>query len=220
MRQLPEHSTLFRGDEEHEKDLVTFRLGSRRRFRATAILGAGAITAAFLHVSEAKPIVAVSVTLGIMVVNFLLTQFTTRADRHRPWHRYAFATLDVVLVSTVVMSFGNEALVVLYFLIIVPYSFDRGRSLGQYTAVLSTSAFLTSSWLFSAMNPNVAARPVWTAVAAGLLPRNSSGGSATRVTTSAMRNTAISRLGWRVATRTSSGFCNEVSIACSSSSVP
>src|SRR5947209_1267992 len=140
MRQLPEHSIHFRGDEEHEKDLVTFRLGSRRRFRATAILGASAITAAFLHVSEARPIVAIGVTLGIIVVNFLLTQFTTRADRLRPWHRYAFATLDVFLVSTVVMSFGNEALVVLYFLIIVPYSFDRGRSLGQYTPVLSTSA--------------------------------------------------------------------------------
>src|SRR5437763_16953790 len=98
MRQLPEHSSHFRGDEEHEKDLVTFRLGSRRRFRATAILGAGAITAAFLHVSEARAVVAISVTLGIMVVNFLLTEFTPRADRRRPWLRYAFATLDVVLV--------------------------------------------------------------------------------------------------------------------------
>ena len=169
MRQLSDHSTQFRGDEEHEKDLVTFRLGSRRRFRATAIIGAGAIIAAFLHISEAKPSVAIAVTLGIMLVNFLLTRFTTRADTHRPWHRYAFATLDVFLVSTVVMSFGNEALVILYFLIVVPYSFDRGRSLGQYTAVISTSAFIGSSWVFAIMNPNVPTRPIWTAVAAGLL---------------------------------------------------
>lgn len=169
MRQLPEHSIQFRGDEEHEKDLVTFRLGSRRRFRATAILGAGAITAAFLHINEARPSVAIGVTLGIMLVNFLLTRFTTRADTHRPWHRYAFATLDVFLVSTVVMSFGNEALVILYFIIVVPYSFDRGRSLGQYTAVLSAFAFIVSSWLFAVMNPNVATRPVWTAAAAALL---------------------------------------------------
>jgi methyl-accepting chemotaxis protein len=169
MRQLPEHLIPFRGDEEHEKDLVTFRLGARRRFRATAILGAGAIVAAFLHISEAKPVVAIGVTLGIMLLNFLLTRFTTRAETHQPWHRYAFATLDVLLVSTVVLSFGNEALVILYFLIVVPYSFDRGRALGQFTAILSTFAFVTSSWLFGLMNPNVATRPVWTAAAAGLL---------------------------------------------------
>src|SRR5438132_4323518 len=102
MRQLPEHSIHFRGDEEHEKDLVTFRLGSRWRFRATAILGAGSITAAFLHINDARPTVAIAVTLGIMIVNFLLTRFTTRAETHQSWHRYAFATLDVFLVSTVV----------------------------------------------------------------------------------------------------------------------
>jgi methyl-accepting chemotaxis protein len=169
MRQLPEQLQRSREDEEHEKDLVTFRLGSRRRFRATAILGAGSITAAFLHINDARPIIAIGVTLGIMVVNFLLTRFTTRAETHRPWHRYAFATLDVFLVSTVVMSFGNEALAVLYFIVVVPYSFDRGRSLGQYTAILSTIAFLGSSWAFSVMNPNVAVRALWTAAAGALL---------------------------------------------------
>ena len=169
MQRLPERSHRFRDNEEHQKDLVTFRLGARRRFRATVIIGAGAIVAAFLHVSEARPAVAIGVTLGIMLVNFLLTRFTTRAETHRPWHRYAFATLDVLLVSTVVMSFGNEALVSLYFLVVVPYSFDRGRSLGRYTAILSTLAFVASSWLFTALNPSVVARPEWTFAAAGLL---------------------------------------------------
>ena len=168
MRRQPERLQRFRDNEEHQKDLVTFRLGSRRRFRATAIIGAGAIVGAFLHISEAKPIIAIAVTVGVMLVNFLLTRFTLRAETHRPWHRYAFATLDVLLVSTVVMTFGNEALVSLYFLIVVPYSFDRGRSLGQYAAILSTLAFLTSSWFFATMNPSVGVRPVWTAVAAGL----------------------------------------------------
>jgi len=169
MQRPAERSHRFRDNEEHQKDLVTFRLGARRRFRATAIIGAGAITAAFLHVSEARPAIAIGVTLGIVLVNFLLTRFTTKAETHRPWHRYAFATLDVLLVSTVVMSFGNEALVALYFLVVVPYSFDRGRALGQYTAILSTLAFLGSSWLFVAMNPAVVARPEWTAAAAALL---------------------------------------------------
>lgn len=169
MRQPPEYQNRFHDGEEHEKDLVTFRLGARRRFRATTILGALAITAAFLHVSEVQPAMAASVTFGIMLVNLLLTRFATRAERHRPWHRYAFATLDVFLVSTVVMSFGNESLAVLYFIVVVPYSFDRGRALGQYTAIASASGFLGSSWVYATLNPGAAVRPVWTAGAAGLL---------------------------------------------------
>jgi methyl-accepting chemotaxis protein len=169
MRQPPDRNGRFHDGEEHEKDLVTFRLGARRRFRATAILGAGAIAAAYLHVSEVAPAVAISVTLGIMLVNILLTRFATRAERHRPWHRYAFATLDVILVSTVVMSFGNESLAVLYFIVVVPYSFDRGRALGQYTAIVSSLAFLGSSWVFATLNPGAAVRPVWTFGAAALL---------------------------------------------------
>src|SRR5207237_994879 len=102
-------------------------------------------------------------------VNLWLTRCPTRAESHRSWHRDGFATLDVLLVSTVLLSFGNEALVVLYFLIIVPYSFDRGSALGHYTAVVSTCAFVASSWLFGVLNPGVVARPVWTAGAAGLL---------------------------------------------------
>src|SRR5438105_13398775 len=105
---MGQQSYQVRQNEEHEKDLVTFRLGARRRFRATAIIGAGAITAAFLHVSEAKPAVAIGVTLGIMLVNVLLRRFTTRAGTHRPWHRYAFATLGGPLVSTSVRRFGQE----------------------------------------------------------------------------------------------------------------
>ena len=107
----------------------------------------------------------------------------------------------MLLVSTVVMSFGNEALVTLYFLIVVPYSFDRGRSLGQYTAILSTLAFLGSSWLFTMMNPNVVTRPVWTVAAAACSwsfhgkrcrsRRSSFGESAIRASTSATRSSGI-----------------------------
>ena len=156
-------------DEEHEKDLVTFRLGARRRLRATAVVGLGAVAVSWLQVSDVSPFVAAAVTLGIVVVNFLLTRLTTRGDSHRWWHRYAFATLDVICVSTVVMAFGNEGLVIIYFLVVVPYSFDRGRALGYYTAGLSTLAFLGASWSYGRMNPDAATRPVWTVSAASML---------------------------------------------------
>ena len=72
MRQQPDDFQRSREDEEHEKDLVTFRLGSRRRFRATLILGAAAITGAFLHVSEARPVVAIGVTLGGLLLDVVV----------------------------------------------------------------------------------------------------------------------------------------------------
>ena len=37
---------------------------------------------------------------------------------------------------------GNDSLVVLYFVAIIPYSFDRGRTLGYYTSILSTVLFI------------------------------------------------------------------------------
>jgi methyl-accepting chemotaxis protein len=53
--------------------------------------------------------------------------------------------------------------------VVVPYSFDRGRTLGYYSSIASTAAFLGSSWFFAAMNPTVPQRVVWTGAAAGLL---------------------------------------------------
>jgi methyl-accepting chemotaxis protein len=154
--------------EEQEKDLITFRLGAKRRFRATLVLGSAAIVAALLHRAPVAPLVAFLVAAGTMAVNQLLTMLSTREELYRWWYRYLFSTLDVFLLSTIVMSFGNESLVVLYFLVVVPYSFDRGRSLGQYTAFISTLAFLGSSWWYSVSNPAEPTRPMWTGAAAGL----------------------------------------------------
>ncbi|HKO16467.1 MAG TPA: methyl-accepting chemotaxis protein [Gemmatimonadaceae bacterium] len=162
----PHHPT---SSEEQEKDSVTFRLGSRRRARAIAVLGISAFVAAWLHIGAAAPLAAVVVSGGGLLANYLLTTLATRADTHRWWHRYAFASLDVLLVSTLVVAFGDEALAALYFIIIVPYSFDRGRALGYYTAGLSTAAFLASSWWYATMNPRAPIRPAWTAVSAALL---------------------------------------------------
>ena len=166
---MPHSPTRTRKHEEHEKDLVTFRLGARRRLRAAVILGSAATVAAWQKIGDVSVVVPIAVTLGILLVNFLLTKLTTESSNHRPWYRFAFATLDVVLISTIVMPFGNESLVILYFLVVVPYSFDRGRALGYYSAVASAMAFLLSSWMFARMNPAAPTRPVWTIAAAAML---------------------------------------------------
>jgi methyl-accepting chemotaxis protein len=156
------------GSEELEKDLITFRLGGKRRLRASFVLGIAAVIAAMLHQAPIDPLNAAVVALGAITINQLLTRLATRRDRHRWWYRYLFATLDVFLLSTIVMGFGNESLAILYFLVVVPYSFDRGRALGYYTAILSTIAFLASMLWYSLTDPQPA-RPLWAGAAAGLL---------------------------------------------------
>ena len=155
--------------EDLEKDQITFRLGARRRLSATVILGAAALLASLLGALPILPALVLVVMFGAITVNFLLTRLSTRVDRHRWWYRYLFASLDVILISTVVMSLGNESLAALYFLVVVPYSFDRGRALGYYTSLLSAGAFLGSSWWYSFNSPPQPLRPMWTFAAAGLL---------------------------------------------------
>ena len=157
------------GSEELEKDFITFRLGGKRRLRATFVLGTAAVVAAMLHQAPVAPIYAALVAFGAIAINHLLTRLATRRDRHRWWYRYLFATLDVFLLSTIVMAFGNESLAILYFLVVVPYSFDRGRSLGYFTAIVSTLAFLGSTWWYSLTDSARPVDAVWSGTAAGLL---------------------------------------------------
>jgi methyl-accepting chemotaxis protein len=155
--------------EDLEKDQITFRLGARRRLSATLVLGAAALLAALTGAVPLLPWLVLVVMSGAILINVLLTRLATRVERHRWWYRYLFATLDVILISTVVMSLGNESLALLYFIVVVPYSFDRGRALGYFSSLLSAGAFLLSSWWYATSSPAQSIRPVWTFAAAGLL---------------------------------------------------
>jgi methyl-accepting chemotaxis protein len=82
--------------------------------------------------------------------------------------RYAVATLDVALISAVVAAMRQNALVMLYFLVVVPYSFDRGRALGYFTASASALGFLLVRLPALPPDSGLAAR-VWVMVFAALL---------------------------------------------------
>lgn len=155
--------------EELEKDFITFRLGARRRYQATAMIGGAALVASLVRATPISPFLVLAIALGSAITNALLTIFATRPETYRWWHRYAFATLDVFLISSVVTTFGNESLGALYFLAIVPYSFDRGRVLGYYVAGLSAIAFVLSSWAYSLSPGANPVRYAWVFVGSGVL---------------------------------------------------
>jgi methyl-accepting chemotaxis protein len=90
--------------------------------------------------------VAISTVLLIagsaLALNFVLTALATGVLSTVWWMRYAIAALDVALISTVVAVLRHDSLIILYFLVILPYSFDRGKALGYFTAGLSAVGFL------------------------------------------------------------------------------
>jgi methyl-accepting chemotaxis protein len=140
-------------DEQKQKDLVTFRLGARRR-RATVILvGLALYIAVLLEVITAPMWVMATLFVGAMIANETLTAVATSERRYRWWHRFLFATLDVTLISILVAVFGYSGLIAVYFVAIIPYSFDQGHALGRFATALSVAGYVAARTFHASMHP-------------------------------------------------------------------
>jgi Methyl-accepting chemotaxis protein len=128
--------------EDRAKDTITFRLGAKRRYMMTALLGSIGLAAAIAGVMPASVGTVLGIAGAAFTLNYLLTTLATGMLASVWWMRYAVAMLDVALISAVVAVLRQDAGIILYFLVIVPYSFDRGRALGYFTAVSSALGFV------------------------------------------------------------------------------
>ena len=155
--------------EERDKDLVTFRQGSRRRMLSTLLIGAAMFVAERAGIARVPFAVMAAIAGGAIALNWAFTRIATSPGMYRWWHRYLFATLDAVLISTLVFVFGGTGLAVIYFMAIVPYSFDRGRAIGQYTALVSAAGFVLAAWLHHGWRPDDAFSLPWVLVVATLM---------------------------------------------------
>ena len=154
--------------EDAEKDALTFRLGARRRYLMTGVL---ALAAAVVSVSGLASVALSTVALvagGSVAANAVLTALAIGPLRRHWQMRYVVAALDVVLISTTVGVMRQDGLAVLYFLVIIPYSFDRGKHLGYFTGALSAVAFTAARELWPA-DPVTSHARVWSAVCGVLL---------------------------------------------------
>jgi methyl-accepting chemotaxis protein len=156
-------------DEERAKDLNTFRVAGRRRFWSTIVATLLLIGSVVLGLVEMPVSVILTVFLVAVCGNWALGAVAGREAGYRWWFRYLVAGYDTLLVSLLVAMFGTPSLALLYFLAIVPYSFDRGRALGFAVLVTSEVGFLAASWFHAQRFPETA--PAWPQVllAAALL---------------------------------------------------
>jgi methyl-accepting chemotaxis protein len=95
----------------------------------------------------------IAMSIGALALNEALTRVATRPARYRWWHKYLFALFDITLVSSLVLVFGYSALIAVYFVAIVPYSFDQGRTLGRFMALTSAAEYLLAAWLHHRSHP-------------------------------------------------------------------
>jgi methyl-accepting chemotaxis protein len=128
--------------EDRAKDTLTFRLGAKRRYLLTAVLGGAGLVASLLGVVPGSVVTTLVIAGSAVTLNFVLTTLATGALASVWWMRYAVAALDVALISTVIAVLPQDGLIILYFLVIVPYSFDRGKALGYFTACASAVGFV------------------------------------------------------------------------------
>jgi len=166
--QTPSLDALDLRNEDRAKDTLTFRLGARRRYMLTAVLGVAGFAGAVTGIAPVSLAVVLAIATAALLLNAVLTFLAVGPFSGVWWMRYAVATLDVALISAVVAAMREDALVMLYFLVIVPYSFDRGRALGYFTASASALGFLLVRLPALPAESGVAAH-VWVVAFAALL---------------------------------------------------
>ncbi len=140
-------------EEERSKDVATFRVAARRRFWSTIFIAGVLIVGMQLGLAVVSLTAVLTMFCLAIGANWLLALIGSRPHWYRWWLRHVFAVFDTVLISGVVFLFGSPVLVLTYILAIVPYSFDRGPSLGYVTTLASTSGFLLASWGFAITRP-------------------------------------------------------------------
>jgi methyl-accepting chemotaxis protein len=155
-------------DEERAKDLNTFRVAGRRRFTSTVLV----MLALIVGVQTGLADLPVGVMAGLFLVavgcNWALG-LALHESRYRRWFRFVFAAYDALLISLLVAMFGAPMLAMLYLLVVVSYSFDRGHVLGYAVLAFSEVGFLLASAWHARLFPETAPTPMHVLMAAALL---------------------------------------------------
>lgn len=143
-------------EEERQKDLVTFRHGGRRRRVAVFLVGLTLYLAVLSGALDAPLWVMITIFGLALGSNELLTYLATRPQTYRSWFRYFFVLFDVTLVSALILVFGHGSLLAVYFVAIIPYSFDQGRRMGRFAVGSSAAGYALAMWGYQRSHPSTA----------------------------------------------------------------
>jgi len=144
-------------NEERAKDIASARLAAQRRYGTTVFSTGMLIAGLKLELTDVSPSAVLAMFCLAVLANWALAALGASLRWYQPWFKYLFAILDTALISGVVYLFGAPLLVISYILAIVPYSFNRGPTLGYVATLSSTVGFLIATYAYRTTHPADAA---------------------------------------------------------------
>ncbi len=138
------------GLEQRLKDLETIARSHRLRRVMVGFGFALGLVGWVLGAVKTAPSTMVLVAGGAAFVNELLGLINERGW-YRWWFVYGLALLDVMLVAVLVVWFGHGGFVTAFFIAVLPYAFDQGRTVGNFLVLAASLAYLGASALHIAL---------------------------------------------------------------------
>jgi methyl-accepting chemotaxis protein len=146
------------GMEQRLKDLDTFARSLSRRW---VMVSAGFVIAMLGWASGAIHTEPGTIVLcaGAGAVLNATVGLVNERGWYRWWLIYVLALLDVLLVAVLVVWFGNGGLVAAFFIAVLPYTFDQGRTVGDFLVLMASLAYLGATLLHGVLYADGATIP-------------------------------------------------------------
>ncbi|HWH03301.1 MAG TPA: methyl-accepting chemotaxis protein [Gemmatimonadales bacterium] len=138
------------GLEQRLKDLDTFsRSLSRRWVMVSGVFFVGILgwLSGTIHTSPGTIVLAAG---GGAILNALVGLVNERGW-YRWWLIYVLTLLDVLLAALPVVWFGHGGLIAGFFIAVLPYTFDQGRTVGDFLVLVASLAYLASTMLHGSL---------------------------------------------------------------------
>lgn len=122
--------------------------GARQRFWAIILISCVLLAGVASGIANASAQSVMGLFVGSIAINWFLDYMGKRSVLYRWWLKYAFMVLDVSMVSALVYLFPQPVFVMVYLLIIVPWSFDVRPLAGYLVVGLSALGYVLASTRF------------------------------------------------------------------------
>ncbi len=151
-------------EEECARDMAAFSATSRTRFWIIIAAVGFLISSRTLGLVDQPFAILVPLSLFALGLSLVVTAIGRSRSLYRWWLKYVFMLCDIVLISLLVVLFGQAMLVIVYLIVIVPYSFDRTPLVGHVAALASAGAFAAASVAYTHFSVDSTAIPLWSQI--------------------------------------------------------
>ncbi|HTY05707.1 MAG TPA: methyl-accepting chemotaxis protein [Gemmatimonadales bacterium] len=134
------------GLEQRLKDLETFSRSLSRRWIMVSAMFVVALLGWMSGTIRTEPGTIVLAAGAGAILNALVGLVNERGW-YRWWLIYVLTLLDIFIVAVPVVWFGNGGLIAAFFIAVLPYTFDQGRTVGDFLVLMASLAYLAATLL-------------------------------------------------------------------------